>query len=46
VIAAQLGVPRSEAAEAARVYREAGRAALAALAARLGPGPEKKGRAG
>jgi hypothetical protein len=40
-IAAQLGVPRSEVAEAAEVYREAGRAALAALLGRA----QEKGRA-
>ena len=42
VIAAKLGVPRSEVAEAAEVYREAGRAALSAL---LGRRAQEKGRA-
>jgi hypothetical protein len=42
-IAARLGVPRSELAEAAEVYREAGRAALSAL---LGRRAQEKGRAG
>jgi len=34
VVAAELGVPRSEVAEAAEVYRAAGRAALAAVLGR------------
>jgi hypothetical protein len=42
-LAAQLGVPRSELAEAAEVYREAGRAALSALLARRRA--QEKGRA-
>jgi hypothetical protein len=43
VHAAQLGVPRSEVAEAAKVYREAGRAALVALLDRRRA--QEKGRA-
>jgi len=43
VIAAELGVPRSEVAEAAEVYREAGRAALSALLGRRRA--HEKGRA-
>jgi hypothetical protein len=43
VVGAQLGMPRSEAAEAAEVYRAAGRAALAAL---LGRRTQDKGRNG
>jgi hypothetical protein len=43
VIAAELGVPRSELAEAAEIYREAGRAALSALLGRRRA--HKKGRA-
>jgi len=39
VIAAKLGVPRSEVVEAAKVYRDAGRAALSALL-----GSQEKGR--
>lgn len=42
VIAQKLGVPRSEVAEAAKIYRDAGRAALSAL---LGRGAQEKGRA-
>ncbi len=41
VIAQKLGVPRSEVAEAAEVYRDAGRAALSAL---LGRRAQEKGR--
>jgi len=37
VVAAQLGVPRSEIAEAAEAYRDAGRAALSALLGRRDP---------
>jgi hypothetical protein len=43
VIAAELGVPRSEVAEAAEVYREAGRAALSTLLGRRRA--HEKGRA-
>ena len=41
MIAQKLGVPRSEVVEAARVYRDAGRAALSAL---LGRRSQDKGR--
>jgi hypothetical protein len=41
VVALQLGEPRSEILEAAKVYREAGRAALAVLLAQREP---EKGR--
>jgi hypothetical protein len=44
VIAAQLGVPRSEVEEAAQVYREAGRAALAALLDRRREQEKGRGR--
>jgi hypothetical protein len=43
-LAAQLGVPRSEIAEAAEVYREAGRAALAALLDRRREQEKGRGR--
>jgi hypothetical protein len=42
VVAAELGVPRSEVAEAAEVYRAAGRAALAAVLGRRRAEPKER----